>query len=198
MKLREICDRLNIDYDLARNALAQGVIPRGIPAAPDKGRHRDFSPEQAFYLAIALKLKVGGVRLATAQQIALWSRLVQELATNGGWDPQFAPFSGKMATRRRWYLVVGDGQCVRIVTNANPSHQGTYSAQTKRRAGEEFSLLDGHGLTGRLRSQSLQSPVTRSSQLPPAHFVSRNRASGMPSNAGPLPETPSRTRPCKA
>ena len=61
LKLSEICSRIGTDYDDARNALANGLLPKGIDAKPGRGRHRQFDPWQAFTLAIALKAKDAGL-----------------------------------------------------------------------------------------------------------------------------------------
>ena len=60
-KLREICERLEVDYDEARYTLARGVLPKAIvQPEPGRGNHRQFDSSQAFYLAVALQHKAAG------------------------------------------------------------------------------------------------------------------------------------------
>jgi DNA-binding transcriptional MerR regulator len=124
LKLKEICQRLGVDYDDARYTLAKGVLPDGVAADPGKGNHRLFEDRQAFMLAIILKLRAAGVSTAVAKDVAEWSRHVQGLAVNLGWDWNFAPFAGKLHSEKEWYLDVGDKKYARIVTNAQPSKEG--------------------------------------------------------------------------
>jgi DNA-binding transcriptional MerR regulator len=124
LKLKEICRRLGVDYDDARYTLAKGVLPDGVAADPGKGNHRIFENRQAFMLAIILRLRAVGVSTAVAKDIAEWSRHVQGMAVNLGWDWNFAPFAGKLHSEKEWYLDVGDSKYARIVTNAHPSKDG--------------------------------------------------------------------------
>jgi len=124
LKLKEICRRLDVDYDDARYLLAKGALPDGIAADPGKGNHRIFEDRQAFMLAIILKLRAAGVSTAVAKDVAEWSRHVQGMAVNLGWDWNFAPFAGKLHSEKEWYLDVGDKKYARIVTNAQPSKDG--------------------------------------------------------------------------
>ena len=70
IKLRDLCARLGVDYDEARYALARGIVPQGIDREPGRGNHRLFTPPQAYLLAIALKLKAGGVQTPHAGRLA--------------------------------------------------------------------------------------------------------------------------------
>jgi hypothetical protein len=124
LKLKEICERLGVDYDEARYTLAQGALPEGVTADPGKGNHRVFEPSQAFTLAIILKLKAVGISTAVAKNSAEWSWVAQRMAVNLGYDVPFAPFDGKLQSEKEWYLEVGDLRYARIVTNANPSKTG--------------------------------------------------------------------------
>jgi DNA-binding transcriptional MerR regulator len=124
LKLQEICRRIGVDYDDARYTLAKGALPEGVASGPGRGNHRVFESPQAFMLAIILKLRAAGVSTAVAKEIAEWSRHVQGMAVNLGWDWQFAPFAGQMHSDNEWYLDVGDARYARIVTNACPSKEG--------------------------------------------------------------------------
>lgn len=121
-KLQEICSKLKVDYDGARYALAQGILPPGIDSDPGRGRHRAFSQEQAFFLAIALMLKEIGLSLPRIQEIFPWTRKIQEWSQNAGYEWTFAPFTGGLQTRYQWFLDIGDGRFVRLRTNAVPSN----------------------------------------------------------------------------
>jgi hypothetical protein len=126
-KLRELCARLEVDYDEARYTLARGVLPKAIvQPEPGRGNHRQFDSSQAFYLAVALKLKAAGINTTLAAEISDWSRYVQGFAQNHGWDHRFAPFAGKLSTQHAWWVEVGDAKFVRLATDANPSCRGLY------------------------------------------------------------------------
>jgi hypothetical protein len=120
LKLHEICGRIGTNYDEARYALARGLLPSGIAAKPGRGRHRRFDPWQAFTLSILLKLKAAGVTTEAAQKIVEFAPTIQKQAVHLGYDFSFAPFVGRKNSKQRWYLDIGDGRYVRIVTNAVP------------------------------------------------------------------------------
>ena len=125
LKLNEICRRIGVDYDDARYVLAKGVLPDSVvESAPGRGNHRVFDDHQAFKLAVILMLRAGGVSTTVARNIADWSRAVQGMSANLGWDPEFAPFAGMLHSDKEWYLDVGDVRFARVVTNANPSLDG--------------------------------------------------------------------------
>jgi hypothetical protein len=121
VKLSELCRRIGTDYDEARYALARGLLPPGITARPGRGNHRLFDADQAFTLAVLLKLKAAGISTEVAQQIAKCGRSIQFMARNLGYNPSFVPFNGRLKTDARWDLEVGDARYFRIVTDAVPS-----------------------------------------------------------------------------
>jgi hypothetical protein len=102
------------------------ALPKGVEPNPGTGRHRRFTPAQAYHLALALKINDAGVNLPLAGQIAACARVAQEAAVTLGWDHEFAPFLGMLTAAKHWQLEVGNGRLVRIVTDANPSHRGWY------------------------------------------------------------------------
>ena len=54
-------------------------MPPGIDSEPGRGRHRIFTQEQAFYLAISLKLKEVGLSLPQIREIVPCSRKIQRM-----------------------------------------------------------------------------------------------------------------------
>lgn len=124
LKLQAICARIGVDYDDARYTMAKGAIPKGVASEPGKGNHRVFGPRDAFMVAIILKVRAAGVSTSIAKQIAEWSTSIQAMAAELGWDWQFAPFSGKMHSNKKWFLEIGDNQFARVVTNASPDELG--------------------------------------------------------------------------
>ena len=129
IRLKDLCARLGVDYDESRYALTRGILPKGVEAEPGKGNHRWFDPSQAFYLAVALKLKAAGLPTPLAANLSKWSRHIQGYAANFSWDPGFAPFMGQFQTTRQWFLDVGDGRYVRLATDARPSHMGLFETR---------------------------------------------------------------------
>lgn len=121
IKLSELCQRIGTNYDEARYALAKGLLPPGTTAKPGRGNHRLFDADQAFTLAILLKVKAAGVSSEVAQRIAMFGRTIQGMARNLGYNPTFVPFAGQLNTSHRWELEVGDARYIRIVTDAVPS-----------------------------------------------------------------------------
>ena len=147
MKLKVLCERLAVDYDEARYTLARGVLPKGIEDEPGRGNHRVFNYSQAFSLAVVLKLKAAGIATPLAAKISEWSRDVQHMSVGRSWDPQFAPFAGKLKAQCQWLMDVGDARFVRLVTDANPSSEG------------EMDVLDWVDMTTRRRCKQAQTAV---------------------------------------
>jgi hypothetical protein len=127
IKLHDLCRRINVDYDEARYVLAKGILPKAVAKSePGRGNHRLFSPSQAFYLAVCLKLKAAGINSTLAAEICEMSRQIQNLAKKSGWDLRFVPFGDEIDTEQRWLLDVGDARYVRLVTDAFPSSKGMH------------------------------------------------------------------------
>jgi len=127
MKVGEFSERIGVPYRQVRYVLEEGILPKGVDADPGRGEHRDLDFAQTFWLAIVLKLKENGVKTPKAQQIADFAKEgVRGIAANLNWDYRFNPFIGQFETEFQWYVDIGDLTYVRIVTAANPSHQGLY------------------------------------------------------------------------
>lgn len=125
MKIGELCRRLSIPYRHVRYVLEEGILPPGIEGDPGKGEHRDLDSGQAFWLAVVMKLKQNGLRMALAGEIAnLAQRGVQGIAINLAWDREFRPFAGQLQTEHQWYVDIGDLEYLRMATTANPSGGG--------------------------------------------------------------------------
>jgi hypothetical protein len=123
LSLGVVCRRLGLDYGQTRSAIARGISPTGVDPKPGSGFHRHFTYAQAYHLAVALKINDAGVYLPLAGKFAAAAPFVLE-ATTQGWGQDFAPFAGKLTTRKRWRLEVGNGQLLRIVTNAHSKRRG--------------------------------------------------------------------------
>ncbi|MBI1313085.1 MerR family transcriptional regulator [bacterium] len=124
IKLSELCRRLDVKQRDVRYVLQHGMVPDGVAEDPGQGNHRTFNAEQAFWLAIVIKLKAAGLKPRQAAEIADWSRRLKGLTRNLNWDWNFSPFDGALHTQQKWVIEVGDGSCVRILTDANPSRRG--------------------------------------------------------------------------
>lgn len=127
MQLGELCERLEVPYRHARYILERGILPGGVDRNPDRGNHRQLNSAQAFWLGIVLKLKESGVKAPLAGQVANYAEeSVRTITQSLNWEPSFQPFAGWLETARQWFVDVGDLRYIRIVTDANPSHQGPY------------------------------------------------------------------------
>jgi hypothetical protein len=115
LKLSEICARIRTSYDDARNALANGLLPKGIEARPGKGRHRVFDGWQAFMLAIALKFKDLGLTLGVVQKVIKFSPEIQAQARELGYQGQFGSFAASLESDVRWELEIADGRLFRMI-----------------------------------------------------------------------------------
>ena len=124
MKLKMICERIDVDYDQARYALARGVLSTVVKEEPGRGNHRVFNNWQAFQLAVVLKLTSSGISTPLAAKISDWTRRIQSMSADLSWDPQFAPIAGKLKTGSQWLIEVGDARFARLVTDAKPSLGG--------------------------------------------------------------------------
>ncbi len=125
MQVGELCDRLQVKYRHARYVCEEGYLPKGVDPNPDKGHHRELGPAQAFWLGIVLKLKQSGVKTPLASQIADFAREGLRTVTQSlNWEWTFDPFNGKLETRHKWFVDIGDLTYVRIATTANPSYRG--------------------------------------------------------------------------
>ena len=164
LKLREFCNRVGANYRDARYALAHGMVPSGVRDDPGRGKHRVFNYHQAFWLAILLKLKAAGIQPKLAAEIATWGERVKGFAVHSMYDWRFSPFDGKYETDKQWFLEVGDGQFVRIMTDADPSRRGIVDvsgwvhmdAQTLRKDAKPTVIIrvDLSRLANQLRGKS--------------------------------------------
>lgn len=113
-KLQDICRQLGVDYDGARYALAQRILPAGIDPEPGRGRHRVFTQVQAFYLATALKLKEAGLSLPRIRDIIPWTQTIHELSCKSYVTWKTASVTVRLQTHYHGFLDFGDGRFVRI------------------------------------------------------------------------------------
>jgi hypothetical protein len=127
LQIGELCRRLDVPYRDARYVLERGHLPAGVEVAPGHGHHRQLTASQAAWLALILKLKVSGLRVPEAVQVADFAReAVRTVGQQMGWDPAFAPFDGRLETINQWYIDIGDMKSIRLVTDACPSEKGLH------------------------------------------------------------------------
>ncbi|HEY2787272.1 MAG TPA: MerR family transcriptional regulator [Fimbriiglobus sp.] len=127
MQVGRLADRLDVPYRDIRYLLEQGILPKGIAEKPGRGEHRDFTPAQAFWIGLVLKLKQCGIRAPAAKEIANFAkRSVFKAAKESEWDSGFNPFAGELVTDKKWYLDIGDMLFTRFATNANPDVEGIF------------------------------------------------------------------------
>jgi hypothetical protein len=127
IQLRDFCGLLGIQDRQVRYFLERGFVPPGVEERPSTGNRREFGPGPAFWLAIAVLLRQNAIKASVAAEIAgLATEGIRMIAQNLSWDPGFLPLSGYFQTEYQYALDVGDMSYVRIITNANPSHDGPY------------------------------------------------------------------------
>jgi hypothetical protein len=143
IQLAELCTRLRVPYRHARYVLEEGILPRGVDPAPDRGNHRQLTPSQAFWLGIVLKLKESGVRTSLAQEIANFAKkALRDLTQGFSWEPGFCPFDGRLNTEYVWYIDVGDLTVIRVVTNAESDGEELKELPW-RRLGRDLEVASG-------------------------------------------------------
>ena len=127
IKLKELCRLLDVKERQASYVMERGFVPKGIHKSPDRGNHRCFHPEHAFWLGLVLKLKEHGIQTSLAATTADLSNLaLRGITQNLGWDWKFLPTLGRFDTEHEYFLEVGDMKFVRLVTNACPSQTELY------------------------------------------------------------------------
>jgi hypothetical protein len=130
IQLGEICRRLEVRERAARYVLERGHVPRGVDAAPESGRYRQFDAGQAFWLGMVLKLKQFGIVAPLAAKIADYAQQsLQGVTQNLNWDWAFNPALGQFDTKHQYCVdVAGTGvsglEFIRFATEANPSGDG--------------------------------------------------------------------------
>jgi hypothetical protein len=124
MQVKELQQRLGVPYRLVRYVLEENHLPLGVERNPSRGRHRQLTTAQAFWLGLVLKLSEAGI---AAPRAAVLARQTQELLTGAfaahTLDPHFDPFGGKLVATLNWYVEVAEGKRLRI-TAEPPSQPG--------------------------------------------------------------------------
>jgi len=127
IQLGKFCAALRVRPRDVRYILEEGHIPQGVAEAPNSGTHRQFSPRQAFWLAMIAKLKESGVSVPIAAKIADYSeRSLRIVARNLGWDRPFAPDLGRMQTEHQYVAEIAERAYIRIGSDAAPGAGPTW------------------------------------------------------------------------
>jgi hypothetical protein len=127
IQLGDLCELLDVDQREVRYILEQGHVPKGVEENPKTGNWREFGPDHAFWLAIVVKLKQAGMKMPLAAQIAdVVKQGMLRMSQNLSWDPTFLPMRGWFETDHQHFVDIGDLEFIRLVTDANPSHEGLY------------------------------------------------------------------------
>jgi hypothetical protein len=128
IQLREFCALFGIPDREVRYVLESGHVPAGIGKRPGTGKRREFGPGQAFWLAVLMLLKSSGIKSKLAADAAdLACEALRSTAQNLSWNWTFQPDLGWFDTDRQYFIEVGDHRYVRVLTDANPSHDGLYA-----------------------------------------------------------------------
>ena len=127
IKLQDVCRALDVPERDVRYVLERGFVPAGVPEAPGSGQHRDFSPQQAFWLGMVLKLKRCGLGTPLAAQVADYAdEALRGVTQNLNWEWRFLPRAGQFDTEHEYYVDVADLEHIRLATDACPSSEGLY------------------------------------------------------------------------
>ena len=148
-QLKDFCKLFGFQDRQVRFVLEQGFVPQGVAQHPSTGNRREFRPLHAFWLAIVLHLKNSGMKTPAAAMVAnMASEGVRIVTQNFNWDGKFLPLEGSFETEHQYFLDIGDLKYIRLVTDANPSHDGLYEfpwrpvkGQGKVHAYEPFVIL---------------------------------------------------------
>lgn len=114
MLLGELCRRLGVPYRQARYVLEEDILPPGVDPAPDRGNHRQLTPEQAFWLGMVLKLKEAGMKTPLAATMASLTAGIMGKIDLHKHDPAFEPFRGRLQAKVNWYAELGDLRLIRL------------------------------------------------------------------------------------
>lgn len=127
IQLREFCRLFQVKYREVRYILEEGYVPDGVRRTPSTGNRREFKPDQAFWLAIVLKLKNIGLKTPLAARAADYaSDGLRSVTQNLSWDWHFLPQKGWFDTDHQYYIDIGDLKFIRLLTDACPSKKGLY------------------------------------------------------------------------
>jgi len=125
IQLQQFCQLFDFPDRPVRFVLEQGFVPKGVDPHPATGNRREFGPRQAFWLAITMYLKSGGLKVPAAAVIAdIAIEGIRGAAQNLSWDPTFLPFEGWFETGHRYFVDVAERQFIRLTTDAYPSREG--------------------------------------------------------------------------
>lgn len=127
IQLREFCGLFQVKDREVRYILEEGYVPDGVRRAPSTGNRREFKPDQAFWLAIVLKLRHVGLRTPLAAKAADYATEgLRTVTQNLSWDWRFLPMKGWFDTEHQYYIDIGDLKFIRLLTDACPSKEGLY------------------------------------------------------------------------
>jgi hypothetical protein len=116
LRVGELCRRLDVPYRQVRYILEENILPLGVDPAPARGNHRQLTAAQAFWLSMVLKLKASCVAAPQAATIAdLTQGLFHKTVDTRRYDPDFAPFAGRLRAKLNWYLEIGDLRWFRVL-----------------------------------------------------------------------------------
>jgi hypothetical protein len=128
IQLAELCRCFQVSARIVRYVLERGFVPAGVEKHPASGNHRQFSPQQAFWLALVVLVKRSGVKTPVAAQIADCAvESLRNVTQAFAWDPGFSLSSGRFSTEHQYFVEIADSKYVRLVTSACPSRELTES-----------------------------------------------------------------------
>jgi hypothetical protein len=127
IQLGEFCRLFKVRDREVRYVLEEGYVPDGVRRAPSTGNPREFKPDQAFWLAIVLKLKNVGLKTPLAARAADYATEgLRNVSQKLSWDWRFVPKKGWFDTDHQYYTDIGDLEFIRLVTDACPSSRKLY------------------------------------------------------------------------
>jgi hypothetical protein len=124
IQLAEFCRCFHVPTRQVRYVLERGYVPEGVAKQPATGNHRQFSPRQAFWLAMVVRVKSSGIKTPLAAQIAdcaleSWPNTPQAYR----WDWGNSPSWDQIDTKHQYYVEIADSKYLRLVSSPSSSHE---------------------------------------------------------------------------
>ena len=87
LQIGDLCRRIDVPVRQVSYVLEEGYLPEGVEQRPGRGNGRQLRIEQAYWLAIVLKLRESGIKTQAAAELADYAkRGLSKVGVTMGWD----------------------------------------------------------------------------------------------------------------